>query len=322
MKIVVLDGYTINPGDLSWSEIEKLGELTVYERTPGELIIPRIGNADIVLTSKCMISAEVMSACSNLKYVGILATGINMVDLEYAAFHGIKVTNIPAYSTDSVAQFTISLLLEICNRVQKHCDSVESGAWHRSRDFCFSLTPQMELAGKIMGIIGFGNIGKRVAKIAEALGMKVVIASNYPDDDFMNENIRFVSQEELFSISDIVSLHCPLTSNNKGFINRDSIAKMKHGVILLNTSRGPLINEEDLAAALRSGKVYGAGLDVLTIEPPKEDHPLIGLENCIITPHIAWITTESRMRLIHLAAENLKAYLRGEDLNSVIDCRN
>lgn len=317
MKIVILDGYTINPGDLSWSPFERFGELIVYERTPNELIAPRIGDADIVLTSKCLITDHVMSQCPNLKYVGILATGINMVDLNYAAANGIQVTNIPAYSTDSVAQFTISLLLEICNHVKKHSDAVSSGAWHQSKDFCFCLTPQTELSGKTLGIIGFGNIGKKVAGIAEALGMNVIISSSHPDDSFATNHIRFVSQEQLYSSSDIISLHCPLTENNTGFINHDTISKMKDGVILLNTSRGPLIQENDLAEALQSGKVYAAGLDVLSVEPPKKDHPLIGLENCIITPHIAWITKESRTRLIDMAVLNLKSYLTGESINCV-----
>lgn len=317
MKIIILDERTINPGDLSWSGLEEYGELTVYERTPKELVVSRIGDAEIVLTSKCLLTAEVLGQCPNLKYVGILATGINMVDLEYASAHNITVTNIPAYSTDSVAQFTFSLLLEICNQVRTHNDAVHSGQWQRSTDFCFCLTPQMELAGKTLGIIGFGTIGKRVAKMAEAFGMKVLIASNYPDPAFETENITFASPARLYRSSDIISLHCPLTEDNKGFINQDTISKMKDGIILLNTSRGPLINEEDLAQALKSGKVFAAGLDVLTVEPPKEGSPLIGLPNCIITPHIAWITRESRTRLIAIAVSNLEAYLAGENTNCV-----
>lgn len=309
MKIVILDGYTINPGDLSWSGLEKYGELAVYERTPAKLIVPRIGDAEIVMTSKCVLSSEVLSRCPNLKYIGILATGINMVDLEYAAAHGIVITNIPAYSTDSVAQFTFALLLEICNQTGVHNKAVQSGNWHSSKDFCLPLTPQMELAGKTFGIIGFGNIGRRVAKMAEAFGMKVLIASGYPDPAFETGNISFTSLDKVFASSDIISLHCPLTEDNRGFINRDAISKMKDGVILLNTSRGPLINEEDLAQALISGKVYAAGLDVLSVEPPKGGNPLIGLPNCIITPHIAWITRESRIRLIEIAVSNLESWL-------------
>ncbi len=314
MRIVILDAYTINSGDLSWDPLKNYGALTVYERTPKELIASRIGDAEIVMTSKCMLTAEVMAACPNLKYIGILATGINMVDLEYASSHNIRITNIPAYSTDSVAQLTFSLLLEICNQVKVHSDAVHSGKWQNSKDFCFCLTPQMELSGKTFGIIGYGNIGKKVAKIAEAFGMKVLIASNHPDPSFETDKISFTSPEKLFSISDVISLHCPLTEANKGFINRNAISKMKNGVILLNTSRGSLIHEEDLAEALNSGKVSAAGLDVLSVEPPKEN-PLIGIPNCIITPHIAWITRESRSRLINAAINNLKSYFEGENIN-------
>jgi len=317
MKIVILDGYTINPGDLSWSGLEEYGELTVYERTPKDLIVPRIGDAEIVLTSKCVLTAEILSQCPNLNYIGILATGINMVDLDFASAHDIKVTNLPAYSTDSVVQFTFSLLLEICNHVKSHSDAVHSGQWQNSKDFCFCLTPQMELAGKTFGVIGYGSIGKRVAKLAEAFGMKVLIASNYPDPTFETENIAFTSLADLFTCSNIISLHCPLTEDNEGFINQDTISKMKDGVILLNTSRGPLINDEDLAQALKSGKVFAAGLDVLSVEPPNGNNPLIGLPNCIITPHIAWITRESRTRLIETAISNVEAYLAGENTNCV-----
>lgn len=317
MKIVILDGYTINPGDLSWSRLEAYGKLTVYERTPKELIAERIGNAEIVMTSKCVLTSEIMNGCPNLKWIGILATGINMVDMEYATSHGIPVTNIPSYSTDSVAQFTFSLLLEICNNAGLHNEAVHSGDWQHSKDFSFTVSPQMELAGKILGIIGYGNIGKRVAKIAEAMGMKVLIASSYPEPSFETDRIKFVSKEELLSASDVISLHCPLTDENKGFINQNSISRMKDGVILINTSRGPLINEDDLAAALKSGKISAAGLDVLSVEPPSGGNPLIGLPNCIITPHIAWITRESRIRLIDTAVRNLESYLAGGKLNCV-----
>lgn len=317
MKIVILDGYTINPGDLSWSRLEKYGELTVYDRTPKELVVPRISDAEIVMTSKCVLNAEVLGQCLNLKWIGVLATGINMVDLEYASSRGIPVTYIPAYSTDSVAQFTFALLLEICNRAGVHSEAVHSGQWQSSKDFCFCLTPQTELSGKTFGVIGFGSIGKRVARVAEAFGMKVLIASKYPDPTFETDNIAFTSLGELLASSDIISLHCPLTEENKGFINRDAISKMKDGVILLNTSRGPLVNDEDLAQALQSGKVSAAGLDVLTVEPPGDSNPLIGLSNCFITPHIAWITRESRTRLIVTAISNLESYLAGENINCV-----
>ena len=317
MKIVILDGYTINPGDLSWERLKKYGELTVYDRTPKELVAQRIGDAEIVMTSKCVLSSEVLSQCPNLKWIGILATGINMVDQEYATAHKILITYIPAYSTDSVVQFTFSLLLEICNQVKVHSDAVHSGKWQTAEDFCFRLTPQIELAGKTFGIIGYGNIGRRVARMAEAFGMKVIIASNYPDPEFETESISFTSLEELFAMSDVISLHCPLTEDNRGFINQSSISKMKDGVILLNTSRGPLIQDENLAQALKSGKVFAAGLDVLSVEPPGSGNPLIGIPNCIITPHIAWITRESRTRLIDTAISNLESHLGGENANCV-----
>ncbi len=316
MKIVILDGYTINPGDLSWAELEKYGELTVHDRTPKELVASRIGDAEVVMTSKCILSAEVMSKCPNLKWICVLATGINMVDLKYATSGNIPVTNIPAYSTDSVAQFTFSLLLEICNQIGVHRDAVNSGKWQTSEDFSFSLTPQLELSGKTFGILGFGNIGRQVAKIAEAFGMKVLIASNYPDLSFETKDISFSLRDRLFADSDIISLHCPLTENNKGFINKAAISMMKNGVILLNTSRGPLINENDLASALISGKVSAAGLDVLSVEPPAGDNPLLGLPNCVITPHIAWSTKEARMRLI-IAISNLESWLNGNNSNCV-----
>lgn len=317
MKIVILDGYTINPGDLSWSGIGESGELTVYDRTAPELIASRIGNAEIIMTSKCHITKEIMTECKNLKWIGILATGTNMVDMAFATEKGILVTYIPAYSTESVAQLTFSLLLEICNHVGKHGEAVSSGEWNRAEDFCFTLTPQMELSGKTLGIIGFGNIGKKVAKMGESFGMKVLISTAYPDPEFTTDSIRFTDPDQLYALSDIISLHCPLREANKGLINNETINKMKDGVIILNTSRGLLVNETDLAHALKIGKVFAAGLDVLSTEPPSEDNPLIGLENCMITPHIGWITKESRMRLISAAIENLKSYLQGGYLNCI-----
>lgn len=315
MKIVILDGYTTNPGDLSWSGFEELADITVYDRTPEELVADRIGDAEGVITNDCNISNTDMDKCPNLKWIGAISTGVNMLDLSHATARGILVANVPAYSTDSVAQLTISLLMEICNHVKIHSDAVSAGEWSHAADFCFTLTPQIELMGKTLGIVGYGNISRRVAKIAEALGMKVVISTNYPDSGFSNGQIRFGSLEEVLCHSDVISLHCPLKENNREMINRETIAKMKDGVILLNTARGGLVNELDLAQALRSKKIYAAGLDVLSSEPPKEDHPLIGLENCIITPHMGWITKEARMRLLHTALENLKSYLNGGHLN-------
>lgn len=315
MKIVVLDGFTTNPGDLSWSGFEELADITIYDRTPEELVAARIGDAEGVITNDCKISNDSMDKCPNLKWIGAISTGVNMLDLNHATARGILVANVPAYSTDSVAQLTISLLLEICNQVKRHSDAVSAGEWSRAEDFCFTLTPQIELMGKTLGIIGYGNISRRVTKIAEALGMKVVISTNYPDSGFSNEQIRFGSLEEVLCQSDVISLHCPLKDSNREMINRETIAKMKDGVILLNTARGGLINEQDLAQALLSKKIYAAGLDVLSSEPPKEDHPLIGLENCFITPHMGWITKEARMRLLHTALKNLKSYLNGGHLN-------
>ncbi len=313
MKFVILDGYSINPGDLSWGSLEDHGELAVFERTPKELVAQRIGNSDAVFTSKCVLSKEVLSQCPNLKYIGVLATGVNMVDLAYAHSRGIIVSNIPAYSTDSVAQFTFSLLFEICNHIGIHNEAVHAGSWQSSKDFCLCLTPQIELAGKTLGIIG-----KCVAKMAEAFGMKVLISTSYPDPYYANEGISFVSLDELFASSDIITLHCPLTQENTRLINKHTLGKMKDSVILLNTSRGPLIDEGALAEALKSGKVFAAGLDVLSIEPPIHDNPLIGLKNCIITPHIAWITRESRSRLIETAVSNLESWLAGEPINCVV----
>lgn len=317
MKIVVLDGYTVNPGDLSWDQLKEFGELSVYDRTPSELVVSRIGDADIVMTSKCLLTKEVLSACPNVKWIGILATGFNNVDFAYTKEHGIPVTNIPAYSTNSVVQLTFSLLLEICNQVRIHNDAVHSGEWQSSEDFCFTKTPQMELWNKTFGIIGFGSIGRSVAKVAEALGMKVLITSNHPDPSFESERIAFTTQQDLFAQSDVISLHCPLTEERKGFINSHSIGEMKDGVILLNTARGPLVNEADLAEALQSGKVAAAGLDVLSAEPPREGSPLFGISNCIITPHIAWNTKEARSRLINTAVSNLAAFTEGRKLNCV-----
>ena len=317
MKIVILDGYTVNPGDLSWDQMKQFGELTVFDRTPPELLISRINDAEIVFTNKCLLTKEVLSACPQVKWIGILATGFNNVDLEYTRERGIYVTNIPAYSTNSVVQLTFSLLFELCNQVRIHSDAVHAGEWQNSEDFCFTKTPQMELYGKTFGIVGFGSIGKRVAKVAEALGMEVLIASNHPDPSFESEQISFTTQQDLFTRSDIISLHCPLTENNRGFINSDTIRQMKDGVIILNTARGPLLNEADLADALKSGKVAFAGLDVLSSEPPREGNPLFGIPNCIITPHIAWNTKEARARLIQIAVDNLAFYQKGKNINCV-----
>ena len=311
MKIVILDGYVENPGDLSWEPLAALGELTVHDYTAPEDVIVRIGDASVILTNKTVISADVMAACPNLRYIGVLATGYNVVDIAEAKKRGIVVTNVPAYSTPTVAQFTMALLLEIALHVGHHSRVVHEGKWTACRDFAFWDYPLTELAGKTFGIVGYGSIGKATAKLAQAFGMKVLAYSRHGAEDFHTE------LDELYAKSDIVSLHCPLTAENTGMINRDTIAKMKDGVIILNTARGGLINEADLREALLSGKVYAAASDVVSTEPIKEDNPLLGLDNMIITPHIAWAALEARQRLMDVATDNVRQYLAGNIQNNV-----
>jgi glycerate dehydrogenase len=315
-KIVILDGKTENPGDLSWSGLEALGELTVYDRTPADQIIARIGDHDIVYTNKTPITRATLDACPSIRFIGVLATGYNVVDVQAAKEKGIPVTNVPSYGTDVVGQFAIALLLEICQHVQRHADAVAEGRWTRSEDFCFWDYPLIELAGKTMGIVGFGRIGQVTGRIAKALGMKVLAHDLYPNDSG-REIARYVSLDELYASSDVISLHCPLFPENTGMINKDSIARMKDGVILLNNSRGPLIVEQDLADALNSGKVYAAGLDVVSSEPIKADNPLLQAKNCLITPHISWAAKESRQRLMDIAVDNLAQFLKGTPVNVV-----
>ena len=322
MKIVVLDGYTLNPGDLSWDELGKLGDLTVYDRTTfnqgnDELIIERIGEAEIVFTNKTPLSREVISKVPNVKYIGVLATGYNIVDVEAAKEFGITVTNIPTYGTDSVAQMVFALLLEICHHVAAHSEAVKNGEWTNNPDWCFWKYPLIELAGKTMGIIGFGRIGQAVSRIAQAFGMKVLAYDKYQNKDLESDTLKYVELDQLLANSDVISLHCPLFDENKGMINKNTIAKMKDGVIIINTSRGPLIVEEDLAEALNSGKVYAAGLDVVSVEPIKADNPLLKAKNIFITPHIAWAPKESRQRLMDIAVNNLKKFLEGCPVNVV-----
>jgi len=319
MRCVILDGYTVSGKDLNWAVITKLATLSFFPRSKPEEIAANIGDAEYVLTSKCVIDRAVMNACPNLKYIGVFATGYNNVDIMAAREKGIAVTNVPAYSTASVAQITIALLLEIVNHVAQHSDAVHAGAWAASEDFSFSLTPQVELAGKTLGIVGYGAIGKRVAQIARALGMNVLVDTNHPPESGMDgEGIRFVEADVLLTQADVLSLHCPLSEGNRHIISKASIGFMKDGVIILNTARGPLINEADLAEALRSGKVAAADIDVLENEPPAADNPLTGLPNCIITPHIAWSSRAARERLIHITYMNLEAYQRGESLNRIV----
>ena len=316
MKIVILDGYTENPGDLSWSGFERFGEVTIHDRTPYDKIIERIGDAEIVVTNKTPITAEILQACPGVKYISVLATGYNVVDTAAARERGIPVSNIPAYGTAAVGQFAIALLLEICHHVGAHSDSVHNGRWETSEDWCYWDYPLIELAGKVMGIIGLGRIGSTVGSIARAMGMRVVAYDEYPSES--GKSIaEYMSLDDLLRVSDVISLHCPLLPSTEGIINKDSIAKMKDGVIIVNNSRGQLIAEQDLADALNSGKVFAAGIDVVSTEPIDSGNPLLKAKNCIITPHISWASKESRMRLMDIAAGNLKAYLEGAPQNIV-----
>ncbi len=319
MKIVVLDGYTENPGDLSWDELGKLGELTVYDRTSltdEEEIIQRIGNAEIVYTNKTPITKKVMDACPNMKFISLLSTGYNVVDYGYAKEKGIPVTNVPSYGTASVSQFSIALLLEICHHIGHHNASVHAGSWANCIDWCYWDYPLIELEGKTIGIIGFGRIGQAEGRIAKALGMNVLAYDLYPNDSG-KMIAEYVDLDTLYARSDVITLHCNLTPENTGMINKDSIAKMKNSVILINNARGQLINEQDVADALNAGKIAAAGLDVVYTEPIKADNPLLHAKNCIITPHISWAPKESRQRIMDCAVANAKAFIQGEPINVV-----
>lgn len=319
MRIVVLDGYCLNPGDLSWSALEAMGEVTVYDRTSlddGDEIVRRIGESEVVLTNKTPLSRQILERCPAIRYIGVLATGYNVVDTAAAGERGIPVCNVPGYGTRSVAQAAIALLLEICHHAGHHDRAVHGGEWTRRRDYCFWDYPIIELAGKTMGIVGYGSIGRAVGEIAAALGMEVIANSRrrWPEGDGA---ARYVSLEELLSRSDVVSLHCPLFPETRGLINREAIGKMKDGAILLNTSRGPLIVEADVARALESGKLRAAAVDVADVEPIAPDSPLLTAPNCVITPHIAWASLEARQRLLGIAVENLRSFLAGKTVNAV-----
>jgi len=319
VKIVVLDGYTENPGDLSWEGLEEFGELKVYDRTsltdPKEAIT-RIGDAEAVFINKTPLTAEVFDACPSIKFVGVLATGYNVVDVNAAKAKGIPVCNIPAYGTAAVGQFAIALLLEICHHIGHHDKAVHEGRWENNVDWCFWDYPLIELAGKTIGIIGFGRIGQTTGAIAKALGMKVIAFDSVPTDSG-KQIAGYVSLDTLLAESDVVALHCPLFPETQGIINKANIAKMKDGVIILNNSRGPLVVEQDLADALNSGKVYAAGLDVVSSEPIKGNNPLLKAKNCFITPHISWAPKESRQRLMDIAVGNLAAFVKGSPINVV-----
>jgi len=315
MKIVVLDGYTLNPGDLSWEEIKKQGEFIVYDRTPPELTVERANGAHAVYTNKVVLNKEILKQLPDLQFIGVLATGYNVVDVEAAKKSDIVVTNIPAYSTDSVAQMVFSHLLNFKQNVSVHAQSVKNGEWANSVDFAYWKTPQTELAGKTIGIIGFGRIGQAIARIALAFGMKVIFNNRSKKQTKLNATQ--VDLDTLLAESDVVSINCPLTDENAGFINKAAIEKMKPTAFLINTGRGPLINEHDLADALNSGAIAGAGLDVLAVEPAAKDNPLVKEKNCFITPHIAWATYEARTRLMEIAAKNLQAFKEGKPINVV-----
>ncbi len=314
--IVVLDGHTLNPGDLSWDEISSLGECYVFDRTPPGLVTGRAAGASIALTNKTVLDRTVIAALPDLRYIGVMATGYNVVDLDAARERGIPVTNVPEYSTRSVAELTFALILELTRMVGLHAESVRAGDWEKSADFCYWNAPLVEIDGMTMGIVGYGRIGKAVAGIARAFGMRVLVytPSATPGE---RDGIVFAGLDDLFRSSDIVSLHCPLNPASAGMVNRDRLSIMKHGAFLINTGRGPLVNEADLADALNGGRIAGAALDVLPEEPPRKGSPLIGAKNCIITPHIAWAARAPRERLIRAVAANIRAFLAGSPVNVV-----
>ena len=322
MKIVVLDGYALNPGDLSWEGIRKMGEVEIYERTPEAKILERAKGAEVLLTNKTPLSRKTIEALPELEYIGVLATGYNVVDLEAAAENEVVVTNVPTYGTNTVAQFVMALLLEACHHVGEHSRAVKSGDWTEAADFCFWDYPLIELQDKKLGIIGFGSIGQRTAELAAAFGMKVLVYDRSPekkisDPEIKTEEIEFVDLMDLYRRSDVISLHCPLTAETAGMINQTIIAQMQEGVIIINTARGGLIVEEELVAALEAGKVRTAAVDVLSTEPPASSNPLINSDKTIVTPHIAWASKEARQRLMQTVVQNLNNFVEGSVINQV-----
>ncbi len=317
MKIVVLDGYTLNPGDLSWSSLKELGDVEIYDRTPGDKIAERSKEAEVLLTNKTPLDRKTLEQLPSLKYIGVLATGHNIINTEAAKENGIIISNVPGYGTESVVQLTFALLLELCLHVQHHSDAVMDGRWTSSKDFSFWDFPLIELSGKTMGIIGFGNIGQKVADVATAFGMNVIATSRTKSAQSKRSNFQWQETDDLLKTADVVSIHCPLVPETKGLINKKSIKLMKHSAFLLNTSRGPIIVEEDLAEALNNDVIAGAGIDVLSVEPPTENNPLFKAKNCIITPHIAWATKEARQRLMNIAVNNLAEFIAGKAVNIV-----
>jgi len=317
MKIVILDGYTLNPGDLSWDELKKLGDVVIHDRTPADKVVERAKDAEIVFTNKTPIGEDALNQLSSLKYIGVLATGYNIVNTEVAKAKGIVVANVPGYGTSSVVQLTFALLLELCLHVQRHSDSVMEGKWAKSADWCYWDYPLVELSGKTIGIIGFGRIGQQVGDVATAFGMNIIGNSRHWIDQSQRRNFKWAEIPELLAQSDVVSIHCPLFPDTKGLINKESLKSMKSSAFLLNTSRGPIIVDEDLADALNNDVIAGAGIDVLSAEPPSKENPLSAAKNCIITPHIAWATKEARARLLDTTVSNLSAFLRGKPVNVV-----
>lgn len=316
MKIVVLDGYCVNPGDLSWQGFEAMGELEVFDYTTPEQLLERAQGSDALLTNKVRLDKEMIDALPSLQYIGVLATGYNVIDLDAARQRGIIVTNVPGYSTSSVAQLVFAHVLNIAHQVAHHAALVREGAWSRSRDFCFWDTPQVELCGKTMGVVGFGHIGSAVAALAQAFGMRV-LAYTSREASQLPQGVTKATLDELFAQSDVVSLHVPLTPETRGMVNSARLARMKPTSILINTARGPLVDEAALVEALKEGRIYAAGLDVLSSEPPRADHPLLGVRHCYITPHIGWATREARSRLIQEAEANLRAFLSGNPIHRV-----
>ena len=316
MKIVLLDGQGVNPGDISWNRIEELGELTVYPRTAPEEVLQHVGDAEIALTNKTVFDADIIAQLKNTKYIGVLATGYNVVDTKAARERGIVVTNIPAYSTDSVAQMVFAHLLNVSNHVEHYAEETRNGVWSRCPDFCYWNKPLFELAGKTLGIVGLGNIGMKVAQIAQAFGMNVLAYTSKTPDQ-LPKGIRKTTLDGLFGASDVVSLHCPLTDTTRELMNNTSIEKMRDGAILINTGRGPLVNEADVVDALASGKLGAYCADVLSCEPPSPSNPLVGAPHAFITPHVAWATLEARLRLMDIAVNNIKSFLEGSPTNVV-----
>ncbi len=316
MKIVELDGYGVNPGDLSWDAISKLGEFKLYDRTSQEDVVSRAKDAEVILINKVNITDEIMAQLPKLKYIGVLATGYNVVDIEAASRRGVLVSNIPAYSTDSVAQMTFAHILNMVNRVEHYADLNRKGRWSNNPDFCYWDTPLMEISGKTIGVLGLGSIGSKVARIAQDFGMDVYAFTSKSSSE-LPAGIQKTTIDGLLSVSDILTLHCPLTSETRELINKESLKKMKHGALLINTGRGQLVNEQDVAEALNSGQLGGYGADVMCEEPPLADNPLFAQPNAFITPHVAWATIEARTRLMNILEENLKSYIDGSPKNIV-----